>query len=198
MLTLFHAPGTRSTSMVQLLLELGAADQVQIELVTIPRRDGSGGADAKNPHPEKKVPFLTDGHDSVRERSAITLYLTDRFPARNLGRAVGDPQRGEYLSWLFWYQGVLEPLAMLRFAGLDHPVLKDTYRDYDTAIAKLDDVLRAQPYLLGDDFSAADLVISGLFAWMGDHAGTTDAIKAWITRCTDRDSYRRVTISAAA
>ena len=196
MLTLYHAPSTRSTSMVQLLLELGAADQVAIELVTIPR--GKDQADTRNPHPEKKVPYLTDGTDHVRERAAITLYLSDRFPARGLGRAVGDPQRGEYLSWLFWYQGVFEPVAYLHFTGTSHPALTENFRDYDTALDRLDEVLKRQPYLLGDQYSAADLLIAGTFAWFGDRMGSTDAIRAWVARCIDRPSYRRIMGEAAA
>lgn len=101
MLTFYHSPSSRSTSIKQLILEMGVADQIKTVEVTIPRQDGSGGPDEANPHPEKKVPYLTDGDDYVRERAAIILYLTDRFDSP-LGRSVGDPQRGRYLSWLVW------------------------------------------------------------------------------------------------
>ncbi len=192
MLTFYHSPNSRSTSVMVLIHELGIADQVDTVTVTIPRQDGSGGRDPKNPHPEGKVPYLTDGEDHVRERGAIILYLTDRFPEAGLGRAVGHPQRGEYLSWLFWYQGVFEPVAILSWTGLSHPALTASLRDYDTAIQRLDEVLARQPYLLGQDFSAADLLCSGPFAWFGDQLPATPAIKDWVARCQDRSSVRAV------
>ena len=192
MQTLYHAPNSRSTSVVELIEEMGIADQIEIVTVTIPRQDGSGGPDPKNPHPEKKVPYLVNGNDHIRERGAIMVYLTDMFPDSGLGRAAGDPQRGEYLSWLFYYQGVIEPIAILHFAGLAHPAIQASLRDYDTMLARLDEVLTTQPYLLGDSFSAVDILCSGPFAWFGDQMPSTPAVDAWVARCQDRDSVRIV------
>lgn len=192
MQTLYHAPNSRSTSVIELIEEMGISGQIEIVTVTIPRQDGSGGPDPKNPHPEKKVPYLVNGNDHIRERGAIIAYLTDMFPESGLGRAVGDPQRGEYLSWLFYYQGVIEPVAILHFAGLSHPAIQASLRDYDTMLTRLDEVLTTQPYLLGDSFSAADILCSGPFAWFGDQLPTTPAIDAWVARCQDRDSVRTV------
>ncbi|AUH64752.1 glutathione S-transferase family protein [Paracoccus zhejiangensis] len=190
MLTFYHAPNSRSTSIRQLIHELGAGDEIKTVEVTIPRQDGSGGRDPANPHPEGKVPYLVEDEDFVRERAAIVLYLTDRFPAAGLGRPVGDPKRGRYLSWLTWYQGVFEPVAILSWAEVDHPAIKASLRDYDTAIQRLDEVLSQQPYLLGDDYSAADLLCAGPFAWFGDQLPSTPAIRDWVARCLDRDSVR--------
>lgn len=192
MLTLYHSPNSRSTSVVQLLHELGVTDQVRTEIVTIPRQDGSGLRDPKNPHPEGKVPYLVNGTDHVRERGAVILYLTDMFPEAGLAPLPGDPQRGEYLSWLFWYQGVFEPVAILSWAKVEHPAIHASLRDYDTAIQRLDEVLGRQPYLLGDQFSAADLLCAGPFAWFGDQLPATPAIRDWVARCQDRDSVRIV------
>ena len=77
MLTLFHSPQSRSTRFLWLLEELGA--EYEVEYVTIPRMDGSGAPDPKNPHPEKKVPaLLHDGH-LVTESVAVALYLAWHF-----------------------------------------------------------------------------------------------------------------------
>ena len=138
------------------------------------------------------MPYLTDGTEQVRERGAIILYLADRFPAEGIGRPVGDPQRGELLSWLFWYQGVFEPLAILHWAGIDHPAISASLRDFDTAIRRLDEVLSRQPYLLGAGFSAADLLCAAPFAWFGDRLPATPAIRDWAARCQDRPSVRAV------
>lgn len=192
MLTLYHAPRSRSTTIVQLIEEMGAGDQVRIIEVDIPRQDGSGGQDPKNPHPEGKVPYLVNGTDHIRERGAIITYLTDLFPQNRMGRAVGDPQRGEYLSWLFYYQGVMEPVMLLHFAGLSHPAFTASLRDYDAMLTRLDEVLRRQPFLLGEDCSAVDLLCSGPFAFFGDQMPTTAAVDAWVARCQDREGVRRI------
>lgn len=190
--TLYHAPNSRSTSILQLIEEMGLTDQVDIVTVTIPRQDGSGGRDPRNPHPEGKVPYLVNENDHIRERGAIIAYLTDMFPQSGLGRSIGDPQRGEYLSWLFYYQGVIEPVAILHFAQLSHPAIEASLRDYDTMLTRLNEVLGKQPYLLGENFSAVDLLCCGPFAWFGDQMPSTPAIDAWVERCQDREAARRV------
>ncbi len=191
MLTFYHSPNSRSTSIKQLILELGIADQIRTVEVTIERKNGSGARDPANPHPEGKVPYLTDGEDWIRERAAIILYLTDRFPAAGLGRAIGHPERGRYLSWLTWYQGVFEPVAILGWARVAHPAVEASLRDYDTALARLDEVLVKQPWLLGQDYSAADLLCAAPFAWFGDALPATPAVKAWVARCMDRPAMRQ-------
>ena len=56
MLTLFHAPQSRSSRIIWLLEELGA--DYEIRYVDIQRRDGSGGPDLANPHPARRSPPL--------------------------------------------------------------------------------------------------------------------------------------------
>jgi glutathione S-transferase len=111
--TLYHAPFSRSSSILALIEEMGVADRIDVVEVGVARPDGSGGPDPRNPHPESKVPYLVCGEDQVRERGAIALHLTDLFPKAGLDRPVGDPQRGAFLSWLFYYQGVMDPVLVL-------------------------------------------------------------------------------------
>lgn len=191
MLTLYHCPHSRSTSILTLLVELDALDKVDIRRVGIHRMDGSGAIDPANPHPEGKVPYLVNGEDHVRERGAIMLYLTDMFPEGGIGPLPGDPLRGQYLSWLFWYQGVVEPLVALQFSGISNPVTQSTFRDYDTMLKRLDEVLTRQPWLLGNDFCAADLLIGGLIVFLNGQLPSTPAIDAWAARVQARPSFAR-------
>ena len=186
MLTLYHAPQSRSNSIVTLIDLMGIRDKVEIVEVTIPRQDGTGEVDPKNPHPEGKVPYLTDGSDHVRERGAIIVYLTDRFPESGLGRPVGHPQRGAFLSWLFYYQGVIEPVALLHYLEIQHPALQATFRDYDTMLQRLDEALAEGPFLLGQEFSAADLLCASPFLFCGEGMPVTPAIRDWVARCGER------------
>ncbi|WP_323767520.1 glutathione S-transferase family protein [Marinovum sp.] len=192
MLTLYHAPHSRSTSILVLIEEMGIAEHIDVIEVTVARQDGSGRADPRNPHPEGKVPYLTDGADHLRERGAIITYLTDRFPETGMGRPEGDPQRGAFLSWLFYYQGVMEPVLVLNWAKLDHAAVRTTFRDLETVVDRLADALDGRPYLLGDRYSAVDLLLSSPFQWLPDAAPKQPAVADWIRRCADRPAMQVV------
>lgn len=192
MLTLYHAPNSRSTSILALIEEMGIADRIEVIEVSVARQDGSGGPDPRNPHPEKKVPYLTDGGDHIRERGAIIAYLTDRFPEAGLGRPVGHPQRGAFLSWLFYYQGVMEPVVVLDRTGIDHPVLRVTFRDLQCVLARLAEALEEQPYLLGEDYTAVDLLLSSPFQWFAGAFALPPSVEGWIARCAARPAAQAV------
>jgi glutathione S-transferase len=142
MLTLYHSPGSRSSRILWLLEEAGAPHVVK--LTTISRRDGSGGPDPANPHPDKKVPALVDDGVLITESAAICLYVTDKFPDAKLGPAIGDRLRGPYLSWLAYYAGVVEPVVSIEVAQLaNHPVLRATFRGLDEMKARIQSALDA-------------------------------------------------------
>jgi glutathione S-transferase len=193
---LYHAPMSRSSGIVTLIDELGAG--VEIREVSIPRQDGSGGPDPANPHPEKKVPYLVDGAETVRERGAITLYLTDKYPEAGLGPIEGEPGRGAYLSWLFYYQGVMEPLLILHAAGLSHPAIAASLRDMDAMLARLTEALEKGPWLLGEQYSAADLLCSSPFQWFSGLLPDNPKIQDWVARCADRPAVARTAERDAA
>ncbi|WP_417586941.1 glutathione S-transferase family protein [Pararhodobacter oceanensis] len=188
--TLYHAPLSRSTSILALIEDLGVADLIDVVEVSVARADGSGGADPRNPHPEGKVPYLTDGPQHLRERGAIVAYLTDKYPDAGLGRPVGHPQRGAFLSWLFYYQGVMEPVLVLDLAKVQHPMVQATFRDLEAVFARLAEALAGQPYLLGEEYSAVDLLLSSPFQWMPEVAPDDPAVQAWIARCAERPAVR--------
>jgi glutathione S-transferase len=158
MITLYHAPRSRSSRIIWLLEELGA--DYRIELVDIQRGDGSGkpAADSyKAIHPLKKVPAIKVFDEVVYESGAICLYLTDSHPKKDIGPLPGHNDRAEYVRWLFFYNGSLEPAATARFSGWD----KDKPTGFGT-FEEIEGVISAQlekaPYMLGDSFSAADIL----------------------------------------
>ena len=192
MLTLYHSPMSRSTRITQLLRELNALDRVNVEIVTVTRIDGSGGIDPANPHPEGKVPLLVHDGAQVRESNAVMLYLTDHFADSPLGRPVGHPSRGAYLSWLAWYGNVFEPVYLAQVGGIDSPVLTHAIRDVPTAVARLSEALRDRDYLVDDAFSAADILVCSTYAWFPKAVPEDAAIRAWVKRCLDRPAMTRV------
>ncbi len=198
MLTLIHSPQSRSSRIVTLIDEMGIHDWVKIEPVTILRQDGSGGRDVANPHPEGKVPLLIHEGAVIRESGAIIQYLTDMFPDAGLGRAVGHPQRGDYISWLYWYGSVMEPVLVQAAAGVSHPYLQAAIRGVPEVTARLASALRHQPFLLGDTYSAADLLVHSPYAWFRDATPVDPAIRDWVQRCMARPSVARTMASDAA
>ena len=192
MLTLYHSPRSRSSRIIRLIDELDIWDQIQIEAVTVPRNDGTGGHDPKNPHPEGKVPLLIHDGVAIWESNAIILYLTDLFPEAGLGPRPGDPLRGRYLSWLAWYGNVVEPVLVCQVAALSHPILDLTFRGVPEMSARLVSALETSPYLMGDSFTAADLLLVSPFTWFPDAAPDHPAVKDWITRCEQRASAKKM------
>ena len=190
MLTLFHAPQSRSTRVVTLLDELGALDEVDICVVSIPRQDGSGGTDPANPHPEGKVPLLIDGDETVWETVAITQHLTNRFPGP-MAPAPGEAGHGTYIAWLSWYAAVVEPVMVLGAAGIDDPICRATFRGMPELTARLAKALKGSSYLMGGSYGAVDLILASPFAWFPDATPDVPAIGDWVRRTQDRDAVRR-------
>jgi glutathione S-transferase len=185
MLTLFHAPQSRSSAIVTLIEEMGITDKVEIRLIDIVRaRFGTGAADDANPHPEKKAPCLVhDGH-IITERGAIITYLTTLFPS-DMAPQIGTPAWGSFLTWMNWYQGVLEPVLLFEFGKLVHPSLTATFRGVDEATARIRTALERGPWLLGEHFTAADLLVHSPYAWF-DNTPDDPLIKDWVARCMAR------------
>jgi glutathione S-transferase len=168
MITLFHRAKTRSTRFIFLLEELEAP--YEIKLVTTRSHDGTGVVDLGNPHPNGKVPAISDDGVIVFESPAIALYLTDRYPKNRLGPMVGEPGRGAYLSWLSYYTGVLEPAVMSKFQNVDVVRVTAGWVPVEEAMGALIKVLSAGPYLLGERFSAADVLYGTTFAMFAGSA----------------------------
>jgi len=190
MLTLFHAPWSRSSRLVWLLEEIGV--DYDIRYCDIARRDGSGARDPGNPHPDGKVPALTHGDVLVTESLAVALYLTDLFPKADLGAAIGSPERGAYLTWLAWTAGEMEPAYWSKITGTIDGDAHAQAR-YDAVIARLLGALEKGPYLMGDRFTAVDVMVASALAWGREYSPTSDLLDAYLARVTDRPANARAT-----
>jgi len=191
MITLFHRPKTRSSRFIFLLEELGAP--YDIKIVNTRSRDGTGAIDPANPHPHGKVPAISDDGVIVFESPAIALYLTDKFPKAGLGPLIGDPKRGIYLSLLSYYTGVLEPAFMSKFMNVNVPVGTAGWVKVEEAMPYIIKVLSAGPYILGDKFSAADVLYATTFAMFGASPmlPKSPVIDEYVKRCIGRPAYDR-------
>jgi glutathione S-transferase len=106
-----------------------------------------------------KVPAIVHNGALVTEQPAVFLYLADQFAEKGLAPKIGDPLRGPYLRWLVYYGSCFEPAvadrALKREPG---PPSMMGYGDYDTMLKTLTDQLGRGPYLLGERFTAADIL----------------------------------------
>lgn len=188
MLKLYHSPQTRSSRFIWLLEELG--QPYEIEYVTIRRGDGSGERDPRNPNPDGKVPTLVHDDRLVMESAAICLYLTDAFPDAGLGPVVGDANRADYLTWLFFYAGEVEPALVSKFTG---QVDKDERfaRAYERMVARFEGALEKGPFILGDAFSAADVLYGSVVQWGSGMLPQRPAFDAYLERLSARPAMKR-------
>ena len=188
MLTLFHAPWSRSSRLVWLLEELGA--DCRIEYCDIRRMDGTGAAAPKNPHPDGKVPALLHNGALITESAAVALYLTGLHSEAGLGFSPDAPQRGPLRTWMFWATGELEPALWSKISG---GVDADPYARsrYDAAVTRLHEALWEGPWLMGDRFTVADVLIGGAVAWAREHLPESPLLDAYIARLAARPAHAR-------
>ncbi|MGN6284928.1 MAG: glutathione S-transferase family protein [Afipia sp.] len=160
MVKLYWSPRSRSFSGLWVLEEAG---QPYERVLT----DISTGAQKKPEYlainPMGKVPALQDGDATIAEAAAICAYVAERFPGAKLAPPVGDPRRAKYLQWLFFGPSCIEPALIQIFTKLEVPSSTAAWGNASQVFDVLDKALEKGPWLLGDDFSAADVVIgSGL------------------------------------
>lgn len=189
MVTLYHAPQSRSSRMIWLLEELGTPYRIQP--VSIFRQmSGSGAPDPANPHPDKQVPAVEHHGVIVAESVAIVLYLTDAFPWAGAGPVVGDPRRGAYLTWLAWYAAAMEP-AMFAAMGGELAAAPMKQRNHDAVVRRLEAALARGPYLLGENFSGADILVGSALGFARNAFPASEALDTYVARCKARPAALR-------
>jgi glutathione S-transferase len=162
-LTLFHSPNSRSTGALLLLEELGAPYTLRV-------LDMKAGEQRQPAYlainPMGKVPAVLDGEALITEQVAIYIYLGDRFPAAGLAPALDDPLRGPYLRWLAFYGSCFEPAVVDRALQREpERASMSPYGDFDTMLGTLVGQLARGPWLLGERFTAADVLWGTALAW---------------------------------
>jgi glutathione S-transferase len=191
MITLYHCPKSRSTRFLFLLEELEVPYRIQ--LVTIRRGDGSGAIDPANPHPHGKVPAISDDGALVFESAAVALYLTDKFPRNHIGPLAAEAGRGSYLSWLAYYAGVFEPAFLCKFMNYQVPRGTAGWVALEEVLPVVIQQLSRGEYLLGERFSAADVLYGTSLALF---AGSpllpkSPVIEEYVKRVLERPAYAR-------
>jgi glutathione S-transferase len=163
-LTLYHASPSRSSVTLWMLEEVGAP--YDIHLLHLSKDEQKAPAYLAI-NPMGKVPALRHGDTVITEVAAICTYLADAFADAKLNVPVGSPGRGVYLKWLFFGPGCLEPAMTDRvFPRKEEPRRAALgYGDYDTAMNVVAQAVAKGPYLMGEQFTAADVVVGSNIRW---------------------------------
>ena len=159
-LTLYHAAPSRSSILRWMLEEVG--EPYDIQHVSLSKGE-TRTPDYLAINPMGKVPALRHGDVVLTETAAICTYLADEFPHAKLNIPIGNPRRGVYLKWLFFGPSCIEPAMTDRaFPRKEEPrpgMLG--YGDFDTVLKVVGNaVAKGPPYIMGDQFTAADVVIA--------------------------------------
>ena len=197
MMKLYWCPRTRSFTALWLMEETGQPyERVLTDISTGAQRN----ADYLKINPMGKVPALQDGDATLAEAAAICAYVAERYPDAQLAPPVGDPARAKYLYWLFFSPGCIEPAIMQLATKVEMNPVAAGWGDAQRVIDVLDNALQKGPWLLGDNFTAADVIIgSGLNFGMRlfKMIPARPSFEAYVARCMARPAFQRAERIAA-
>ena len=163
-ITLYHAAPSRSSIVHWMLEELG--QPYDLHLVSFKKGENLK-PDYLAVNPMGKVPALRHGDTIITEAAAICTYLADEFPQKKLNVPVGTPRRGVYLKWLFFGPGCIEPAMIDRAAPRKEEARRGMlgYGDFDTTMNTVAKAVERGPWIMGEQFTAADVVIGSNIRW---------------------------------
>ncbi|RQS24235.1 glutathione S-transferase family protein [Burkholderia sp. Bp8998] len=197
-LTLYHSARSRSAGAHMLLEELGADYELHaFDLSTGKHHE----PDYLAINPMGKVPALRHGDVIVTEQAAVYMYAAELYPEAGLSPEVGDPLRGPYLRWMVFYGSCFEPAVVDRSMNRPSAAYSTSpYGDFDTVINAIDAQLAEGPYLLGERFTAADVLWGAALNWitMFKLIPETPRMRAYIDRILARPAIQRAQAADAA
>ena len=194
---LYNNAQSRGMTLFPLLKELGIEEQIdQIQIAY----EDMHNADYLNINPMGKVPCLVDQGIVISETAAIFTYLADKYIEKGLAPALDDPKRGAYLKWMFFCHGPLTEYMDLRSLEVSNERIEQKKRglvfgEKETLFAFLKQGMQqANPYLLGEKISAADLYLGYwlVFAIAFKILPYLDEFKPFLEFIKQRDSMKDV------
>ncbi len=113
-------------------------------------------------NPMGKVPALRHGDAVVTETAAICAYLADAFPQAKLAPPPTDRLRAPYYRWMFFAAGPVEAAISNKALNFVVPPGRERmmgYGTYEQTMDALEGAVSKGKYILGDEFSAADVYV---------------------------------------
>jgi glutathione S-transferase len=195
MITLFWCPRTRASRILWLLEEM--MEPFEVRMIDIYNLESRADPDFAAASPMGKVPAIMDvtpiGTVRMADSAAIALYLADRYQAAELAPWIDDPRRGTYLYWMTFTPGVIEPAMSERFNNWEVSRAKSGWGNFDTMIEVLTRGLEPGPWLLGDKFTAADVLVGSSVHFMKVFGVLPDVpvLGAYAERCLARPAFQK-------
>ncbi len=196
MIRLYHAPRTRSVRVRWLLEELGLPYELVPVTFKPPTRTFSQDT------PFGKLPAIVDGDVTIGESGAIVEYILERYGKGRLAPAIGSPLRGEFLQWVHYAEGTaFPPLGIIVWHTLFRGdadqvpgVVASARERAEAALGVVERALGGKAYLLGADFTAAD-VMMGFTLAAARMLGVLDQrfpnLTAYLSRLEARPAFQR-------
>jgi GST-like protein len=195
----YYAPMSSATPVGWALTELGVPhEKVKLDLSKKEQRKPEFLA----LNPNGKVPTLVVDGTPMFEAVAIMQWLGDRYGVeKKLWPAPNDPARLQAVSWASWsYVTFHTTLARLFMATSDqHKEFKNAAQEefcrgeINELLDILDAKLKAKGFLLSDQFSIADLIVSAMIGWASMNKISLEKhanVGAWLERCQSRPSFK--------
>jgi glutathione S-transferase len=198
MLTVYHAPRTRSFRVVWMLEEMGLPYAVRP--VDFPRHRDD--AEFMRLNPAGTMPALTDGDIVITESAAILQYLADRHGPTDLAPAAADPDYPAYLQYLHFGEASLAgPMTVVAFclfygpeAERENPGVQAARTLFRNRLPPVEQRLGRHPYVAGDRFTAADISVAYALR-LGRALGAVEtfapAVNDYLARCRRRPAFLR-------
>ncbi|WP_411818669.1 glutathione S-transferase family protein [Hyphococcus sp. DH-69] len=188
---LYHAPNSRSQTPQWLNEELGGV--CDVKLMNLAAQEQKAPEFLKL-NPMGKIPVLIHEGVVVTEAAAICVYLADRFPEAGLAPKLDDPRRGTYLRWIFFAPSSIEPLILDKLVPAERANPDALlYGSEETALNSIRHALSNGDYILGDQFSAADVVFGSTlnFAMMFGAIEKEKLFTDYVGRLTARPAAQK-------
>ena len=199
MITLYHTPQSRSARARWMLEELGVPYEVKkIDLAAGEQKR----PDYLRLNPNGTVPTLVDGDFVLFESAAIVQYLADKFAEKHLAPPPGTPARGLYYQWIQYAMCAFEPpLVTIFMHTVRRPeaeripaLLAEARPQLTAALGVVDRALAGRPFILGKDFSAADVMLGSTLGWarmMGFGGEDHPNVSRYVTELVARPAFQR-------
>lgn len=188
---LYWSSQTRASRAVWMLEEAGV--DYQLVDANIRAENRSDSDEFREASPMGKVPALIDGEVKMSESAAICLYVADRYSSGNLAPAVDDSQRGKFLYWIMYTPAVIEPAMNEKFHEIDPNPTRSGHGSFDLMLQTLENELTDQDWILGERFTAADVMVgsSVIFMRMFGMLEASPVLDAYADRCLARPAYQK-------
>ncbi len=189
-ITLYYAPRSRAFRMLWFLEELGRP--YRLEVLDLNKGEHKR-PDFLAINPMGKVPTLTDQGIPIAETGAILVHLADKYSPGELAPLFKEPHRADYLRWLFFAAGVMEPAFGEKFFKWEVPARRVAWGDFASMEKTVTAGVEPGPWLLGDQFTAADVYVGSNLHWgvLWDLFPKEGALADYVARCAARPALKR-------